>query len=426
MSLIPEAPSFWWLVVPLLVAAGCSHDTSRDNPLDPQLTPAVEDVTVEVDETTGTATVAWAPYSGQQPFAAYWVLRREAELVKVDTVRILDVQQTTFRDTTLKPEAEYLYWVAVVNQAGFVQEYEPSVRVPSFSVRWDAQLGVSANNLAGTVSLRWEQYRGARFERYEVWRRGLGGEGKDTLTTVAEPAATVWTDTTAVPDTDYLYRVTAFAAGKERPSEEAHGRFELPAVELARADFDYRTATAQLEWSQYRGPKFVAYEVRRHVGGNAEETVREITDLGSTTYTDSLLHGDTEYVYRVGVRTTWEGKWAFSNTRRGSFYTLEEVIQVDPGIANYNPHAVSLSLDEEDRLYVAMTMLRIHGGITSDSLQVAVQQGQEPCRQYRCGIEATPHAESPVRTTVGQGVLYVSVASDQDSILVAALDENAE
>ena len=160
-----DIPSFRWLAVPLLLALACSHDTSRDNPLDPQLTPAVEDVTVTVDEASGAATVTWSAYEGEQPFAAYWVLRREAELVKVDTVRILDVQQITFRDTTVKPDAEYLYWVAVVNQAGFVQETD-RISVASFAVPENALLEAKANNLAGTVSLRWEQYRGARFERY--------------------------------------------------------------------------------------------------------------------------------------------------------------------------------------------------------------------------------------------------------------------
>ena len=424
MHRTPGRSSRWWLAGLLLLALGCSHDTSRDNPLDPQLTPPVEDVTVTVDEATGTATVQWSPYAGEQPFAAYWVLRREAELVKVDTVRILDVHQATFQDTTLEPDAEYLYWVAVVNRAGFVQERQTKVPVISFSVRWEARLAADPDSLRGVVRLRWDQDRGARFGRYEVWRRGLGGEASDSLATVIDPADTTWVDTTAIPNTDYLYRVTAFAAGRERSSEEVHGRWELPPVALERAEFDYRTATADLSWTEYQGPGFEAYEVRRYVPGHEVESVKVLTGITSTTCRDSLLHGNTEYHYRIHVRTTWEGRSASSNERMGRFYALEETIPVDPGVVNFGPQAVGLALGEDDRLYLAMTILSFGGVATRDSLEIAVLPRQGVRSQFTYPLGARPHLESPIRMAAGRGRVYVSVASDRDSILVAALDES--
>ena len=43
------------IIVALLVLVGCSHEAKRENPLDPELTPAVT-LTVALDDTAGTAT----------------------------------------------------------------------------------------------------------------------------------------------------------------------------------------------------------------------------------------------------------------------------------------------------------------------------------------------------------------------------------
>ena len=40
----------------LLVLLGCSHDARRENPLDPELTPAMT-LSVAADDTAGTATL---------------------------------------------------------------------------------------------------------------------------------------------------------------------------------------------------------------------------------------------------------------------------------------------------------------------------------------------------------------------------------
>lgn len=43
----------------------------------------------------------------------------------MDTAGVItDVHQTTFRDTTLVPDAEYVYWIEVVNRGGLVVPYD--------------------------------------------------------------------------------------------------------------------------------------------------------------------------------------------------------------------------------------------------------------------------------------------------------------
>jgi len=50
MPRIPHVSRLWRLAAPLLLAIACSHDTPRDNPLDPQLTPPVDLVLMGYDD----------------------------------------------------------------------------------------------------------------------------------------------------------------------------------------------------------------------------------------------------------------------------------------------------------------------------------------------------------------------------------------
>ena len=80
-------------------------------------------------------------------------------------------------------------------------------------------------------------------------------------------------------------------------------RYDLPPVDLWRAELSSETVTVELAWTAYRGPKFEAYEIHRQAGRLAERIVKKLTDRDKTMYTDSLLDGNTEYVYRIYVRT---------------------------------------------------------------------------------------------------------------------------
>ena len=135
--------SFCILICVLLV--GC-YDGDRNNPFDPELTPAVELRPVAVDDTSGAALLEWTEYEGRQPFAAYRVLRKERGLEAVDTLGVIeDVRRTAFRDTTLAPDAEYVYWIAVVNQSGFEAPSERSEQ----SVRSGVDAGGGVAGCAG-------------------------------------------------------------------------------------------------------------------------------------------------------------------------------------------------------------------------------------------------------------------------------------
>ena len=109
--------SRWW-PAGLLVLSAC-HDAPRDNPFDPELTPAVE-LSVALDDMAGTVTLTWTPYEGETLFAAYWVLRKVPGLEAVEKLaEIGEVGITSYVDTTLRPNLAYSYRVSVVNTSGF-------------------------------------------------------------------------------------------------------------------------------------------------------------------------------------------------------------------------------------------------------------------------------------------------------------------
>ena len=87
----------------------------------------------------------------------------------------------------------------------------------------------------------------------------------DTLVEVAEVVQARFVDTTLDPEVAYTYRVAVVnTSGFEVSSQERRMRpLNLPPVEIVRAEFDARTATAALEWTPYVGPRFRTYEVRR-------------------------------------------------------------------------------------------------------------------------------------------------------------------
>ena len=67
-----------WLFALLLL--GC-HDAPRENPFDPELTPAVG-LSVTLDEGMGRVELEWTRYAGEVAFAEYRVLRETQTVLK--------------------------------------------------------------------------------------------------------------------------------------------------------------------------------------------------------------------------------------------------------------------------------------------------------------------------------------------------------
>ncbi len=286
----------------LILLAGCGHDAKRENPLDPQLTPPVT-LTASLNDTTGAVTLSWTPYAGDEPFAAYWVLRKARGLEAVDTLASLaDETQSTFVDTSLAPDTPVEYRVSIVNTSG-LEAPSRERSVTGFSVNAVSLLTPQTQPDEGTITLQWSTYRDPDFVSYTLLRREVGDDDEESLGTLTSRNDTAFVDRTALHNINYQYSVVVSAAGQTLRGTTAEARLILPGVQLLAPIFDSATASAALTWTPYVGPGFRAYEVRRRTGVLARVTVEVIEDIADTSTVDDSLLGNTDYIYDIVVQT---------------------------------------------------------------------------------------------------------------------------
>lgn len=302
-----------------LVLLAC-HDAPRKNPFDTALTPAVE-LQVALDVASGTAALSWTPYAGRQPFAEYWVLRKVQGREAVDTLTVLSMPtQTTFIDTALMPDTAYDYRVSVVNTGGFeVPSQQQSI--PGYEILPVQLLAATSDAQTGTVALRWTRFTGARFQTYEIRRRLTEALAEETLSVVTSVEDTTFAEDTARAYIGYFYRIVVRAAGEELTSNSLERRLELPPVAIQSLEFNSLSASANIEWTRYTGPRFQAYQVWRRQTGLEPTLIAEIADATGTSTVDTGLLGNTEYAYQIAVLTTVDEIVA-SEERSEQFHAL--------------------------------------------------------------------------------------------------------
>ena len=414
------------LVLLSMTLVAC-HDAPRKNPFDPELTPEVKVTRVTLDEKEGSVFLEWTQYAGVQPFAEYRVLRKVRGLEAVDTVAYISViEQTSFKDTTgFESDKDYLYKVAVVNEGGFIVESQ-EVSSGSFIISGVRLLEPLEDNAQGRVSLNWELYTGPFFERYVIWRGSFGQEDQ-RLVVIEDVAQITWVDTTPLPETEYSYWIVLHAGGETRVSQRREAVYQLTPVALLRADFSSETATVELEWSEYSGPRFAAYEVYRQSEGVSEKSVTVLNEVTATAFTDSLLAGNTEYSYRIFVRTTWgDGVGAWSRPREGKFYALEEVKNL-PSLNTEEVQSIGLALDDLDQLYAAVTVIST---TTARVMQDGVRiQFPATLRYLIYARGMKPHRLSRIHVAVDRGRVYYAVGLDEEEgggTMVGMVDGDAD
>ena len=216
--------TLWWLAGPLLVALACSHDSPRDNPLDPTLTPPVE-LQVALDDTAGTATLTWTQYEGEAEFAEYWVLRNVLDRATVDTLAMpSERDSTSYVDTSISVGVNYVYRVSVHN-AGRLEAVSNQARVRPLALPPVKIESLEFDSRTASAGLEWTRYRGPRFQSYRVQRR-TDTEGLHTIVELGDSTVTTHLDTGLLGDTQYHYQVVvAGEGGEEVASQESSGSF---------------------------------------------------------------------------------------------------------------------------------------------------------------------------------------------------------
>lgn len=210
-------------VTGLLAVAGC-HDTNRNNPLDPELTPAVELHATVLDGRDGAAALTWSMYEGDQPFQAYEIQRRiSGEAATVPLGAIAEVTETAFVDTSIEADRTYVYRVSVVNSSGWrvasnASEVRFSLQPPLL------QPGVFDSQSASAL-LSWSR-SASGFERYEVHRQTERDAGTLIVDRTQDIQDTTLADSGLEGDTEYTYTVVLRSTtGKELRSSPQTGSF---------------------------------------------------------------------------------------------------------------------------------------------------------------------------------------------------------
>lgn len=139
--------------------------------------------------------------------------------------------------------------------------------------------------------MTWNLYIGPGFERYEIWRRAFG-QDPELLQSLVEVETSAWTDTTARPGANYSYWTKTIIFGADYENARSEIFYEIPAVSIQSLSLSSATASAELGWSEYDGPTFETYEVRRRIEGDLDVLVARLRSHGTTSFTDTLLDGN--------------------------------------------------------------------------------------------------------------------------------------
>lgn len=371
------------LVLALIV--GCSHDTDRANPVDPQLTPSVF-VSAALDSSSGAVTLTWTPYEGDTPFAGYRVLRNEVDRVASDTLASLaEVGGTSFVDTELAPDTAYEYRVEVANSAGYAAASN-AVRVDGFTLRAVTLAGVDPDPVSGAIALRWSRFRDPGFQSYELLRRIVGTDQDERLVLVTTASDTTFSDTSARHGVSYVYRVVVHAAGRQLDGGAATGRLDLPVVEDLSVGFSSANASAMLSWATYQGPHFSHYDIQRRTGDDGFRSVHRSENVDSTFFVDDDgLHGSRAYSYRVVVVTT-RGEEVASTEGSGQFHELVDswpIDLIDGGFVRlYRESAGQISALVSTESSVRLLSYTVDGSPAGESVlfDLPASSGEQPTR----------------------------------------------
>lgn len=288
-------------------------------------------------------------------------------------------------------------------------------------------LTASLQDSAGVVRLQWPAYRGAaEFGEYLLDRQRGDQATTDTLARLIAAEDTTWTDTVD-PGVSYRYRLSVrnTAGHTSHPEEAFVPPFEISPVALATVDVSSASAVARLAWSPYAGPRFGAYRVLRREGDGPAAAVGELPDVGTTSFVDSHLVGNTLYSYSIAVVTD-RGAQAVSAERSVTLYPLVASWPLDlqdapfarlyahPGggvrallagrgglrLLSYDPAGALLS---EERLLPSLpetTLRSVAFAVTSDGTRwISLRAGSSPSLLAFDGDtpqqrEATPFAEA--------------------------------
>jgi|GEM_PF-2204125 hypothetical protein len=193
----------------LILLVACSHDSRRENPLDPVLTPPVVLLDSRVQD--GVVSLRWSVYAGSEELAAYRVVR---QVVGTDSSIVLfeftDRLDTTYIDRSVSTGSELRYWIEVVNRSGLTRASNELVVQPQLP---SPLMTVAFDSWNGSAEIRWTR-AASGFLSYELRRREPDNNRILILGVIESVSDTLFHDDQIEPDTHYTYQlIIHYASG---------------------------------------------------------------------------------------------------------------------------------------------------------------------------------------------------------------------
>ena len=345
-------------------------------------------------------------------------------------------QATTYTDTSVTARTRYVYRLKAINSVGLSEKssylnIETSAAPPPPS----APAGLTTSSVAhDSVTLSWDDPGDSSITGYQVLRRSRDeseygdGEGATGFVVIVDDTgsqATIYTDTSVIARTRYVYRVKAINSVGLSPrssylnieTSTAPPSLSTPAEPTGLTASSVAHDSVTLSWNEPEDSTIESYQVLRRSRDGDEygnglgdiEFVVIVDDTGSpdTTYTDTSVTQRTRYAYGVKARNP-QGLSDVSSPANGE--TLEAPSDTPQSLVRGSrPNVVLILADDlgwgdilSNNPDSAMTTPRIDGIAAAGANFTDAHSPSSMCSPTRYGLLTGRYAW---RTWLSAGVL---------------------
>ena len=295
---------------------------NAETPRDPQGVPATPTGLVVDLQTHNSITLSWYD-PGDSAIQSYQVLRRLAsQFTVVVIVNHTGSSDTTFTDTTVQSNMQYVYRIRARDSVGLspvsasvnAKTAEDPQGVPA------APTGLAVDSqIHSSITLSWDDPGDSTIQSYQVLRRLRNGPPAfAVLVDDTGSSDTTFTDHTVEPTTRYVYSIRARnAVGLSTQSAVVNavtpkvlGGIPATPTGLAVASRTHNSIT--LSWDDPGDSTIQSYQVLRrprdgsvygdNQGAPGFVVIADNTGSTGAAYTDTSLTPSTRYVYRIKAR----------------------------------------------------------------------------------------------------------------------------
>ncbi|MDR2446317.1 MAG: fibronectin type III domain-containing protein [Treponema sp.] len=286
-------------------------------------------------------TVSWNPVTGAQEYFIYRSSTADGAYAKLTTTPAA-ITGTSYTDMGLSVGTAYYYKVAASNSGG---AGEQSGAVSALTIP-DVPSPVSAVTASSSsITVSWSAVTGA--QEYYIYRSSTADGAYAKLTTTAAITGTSYTDTGLSSNTAYYYKVAArnsVGAGEQSISVSATTLIALLSPPSSVIAVAASSSSITVSWNAVTG----AQEYYIYRATSADGSYTYLTNITSTSYTDTALSSGATYYYKVAAYNS-SGVGSMSSSYG---YATTSVSYIDINDTYWHTYTLSAGASQYYRIYV--------------------------------------------------------------------------